>query len=123
MKFGAENWSSVLRALKRRRLRALAIGDGSLGLWQAVHDVWPETREQRCWVHRPKNVLVKLPKRLQAKAKWALHEIMYANCRDSAGAEIDRFAEDYGAKHPKAVESPKADQDCLLSFFNFPADH
>ena len=121
----AESWSSVLRDLKRRGLRApvLAIGDGALGLWRAIRDVWPETRERRCWVHRLRNVLDKLPKRLQAKAKRALHEIMYAECREDAEAEIVRFAEDYGAKYPKAVESLQRDQECLLSFFDFPAEH
>ena len=85
--------------------------------------MWPETREQRCWVHRLKNVLDKLPKRLQAKAKRALPEIMYADCREDAEAGIERFVEGYGAKHPKAVESLTRDQDCLLSFFDFPAEH
>ena len=74
-------------------------------------------------MHRLRNVLDKLPKRLQAKAKRAPHEIMYADCREDAEAEVKRFAEDYGAKHPKAVESLIRDQDCLLSFFDFPAEH
>ena len=120
-----ESWSSVLRDLKRRGLRAplLAIGDGALGFWRAVRDVWPETREQCCWVHRLARVLDKLPKRLQAKAKRALHEIMYAPCREDAEAGIESFASEYGAKYPKAVESLRRDQDCLLSFFDFPAEH
>ena len=121
----AESWSSVLRDLNRRGLRApaLGIGDGNLGFWRAIRDVWPETREQRCWVHRLRNVLDKLPKRLQAKAKEALHEIMYAECREHAEEGIERFAEDYGAKYPKAVKSLRRDEDCLLSFFDFPAEH
>ncbi len=121
----SESWSSVLRDLKRRGLRppVLAVGEGALGFWRAVRDVWPETREQRCWVHRLARVLDKLPKRLQAKAKRALHEIMYAECREDAEAEIECFAEDYGAKYPKAVESLRRDKDCLLSFFDFPAEH
>ena len=121
----AESWLSVLRDLKRRGLRApvLAIGDGALGSWRAVRDVWPETREQRCWVYHLARVLDKLPKRLQAKAKRALHEIMYASCREDAEAEIERFREDYGAKYPKAVESLVRDEDCLLTFFDFPAEH
>lgn len=119
-----ESWSSVLRDLKRRGMRppVLAIGDGALGLWRAVRDVWPESREQRCWVHRLARVLDKLPKRLQAKAKRALHEIMYAECREDAEAAIERFAEDYGAKYPKAVEPLQRDEDRLLSFFDFPAE-
>ena len=98
----AESWSSVLRDLKRRGLRApvLAVGDGALGLRRAVRDVWPDTKEQRCWVHRLKNVLDKLPKRLQEKAKRALYEIMYADCREDAEVEIERFAENHGTDHP-----------------------
>ncbi len=121
----AESWSSVLRDLKRRGLRApvLAIGDGALGFWRAVRDVWPETREQRCWVHRLARVLDKLPKRMQAKAKRTLHEIMYAECREDAEAEIERFASEYGPRYPKAVESLRRDEDNLLSFFDFPAEH
>ena len=83
----------------------------------------PKPGKQRCGVHRLKNVLGKLPERLQEKAKRALHEIMYADCREDAEAEVKRFVEDYGAKHPKAVESLTRDQDCLLSFFDFPAEH
>lgn len=84
--------------------------DGALGLWWAVRDVWPETKEQRCWVHRLKNVLDKVPKWLQAKAKRALHEIMYADCREEAEAEVERFVEDCGAKRPKTVESLRRDR-------------
>jgi len=82
----AESWRTLLRDLKRRGLRApvLAIGDGALGFWAAVRDVWPETAEQRCWVHRIVNVLDKLPRSLQPRAKQALHEIMYAETRAAA---------------------------------------
>ncbi len=120
----AESWSRLLRDLKRRGLRApvLAMGDGALGFWWAVR-VWPETMEQRCWVHRLARVLDKLPKRLQAKAKRELHEIMCAECGEQAEAEIERFVVDYGAKYPKAVESLRREEDCLLSFFDFPAEH
>ena len=99
------------------------MGDGALGFWRAVRDGWPETREQRCWVHRLARVLDKLPKRLQAKAMRALHEIMYAPCREDAEAGIERFAKEYGTKYRKAVESLRRDQECLLSFFDFPAEH
>jgi putative transposase len=121
----AESWSSVLRDLNRRGMRAplLAIGDGALGFWKAVGDVWPQTREQRCWVHRLANVLDKLPKRLQAKAKRALHEIINAGTRDDAEEMIERFATDYEAKYPKAVTSLRRDQEKLLTFFDFPAEH
>ncbi len=96
----AESWAAVLRGLKRRGMRApaLAVGDGALGFWKALRDVWPETRAQRCWVHRIANVLDKLPKRLHAKAKAALHDIMRAETRKAAQEEIKRFARDYGAK-------------------------
>jgi transposase-like protein len=121
----AESWSSVLRDLKRRGMNSplLAIGDGALGFWKAVGDVWPETQEQRCWVHRLANVLDKLPKRLQPKAKQALHEIMNADTKENAEAMIERFASDYEAKYPKAVASLRRHEDKLLTFFDFPAEH
>lgn len=121
----AESWRTLLRDLKRRGLRApvLAIGDGALGFWAAVRDVWPETAEQRCWVHRIANVLDKLPRSLQPRAKQALHEIMYADTRATAEREIARFTQAYGAKYPKAVASLTVDQDRLLAYFDYPADH
>jgi putative transposase len=114
-----------LRDLKRRGMQAplLATGDGALGFWKAVRDVWPETREQRCWVHCLANVLDKLPKRLQPKAKRMLHEIMDAEKRKDAEKEIERFAEEFEAKYPKAVASLRRDQDKLLTFYDFPAEH
>jgi putative transposase len=120
-----ESWAAVLRDLKRQGMRSpvLAVGDGALGFWAAVRDVWPETREQRDWVHRLSNVLDKLPKRLQARAKEALREIMKAPSREAAEEGIDRFEADYGAKYPKAVKSLRRDQDHLLAFFDFPAEH
>jgi transposase-like protein len=120
-----ESWRTLLRDLKRRGLRApvLAIGDGALGFWAAVRDVWPETAEQRCWVHRIANILDKLPKRLQPRAKQALHAIMYAETRASAEREIGRFAQEYSAKYPKAVASLTVDQDRLLAYFEYPAAH
>jgi len=121
----AESWSSVLRDLQARGLRApaLAIGDGALGFWKAVGEVWPQTREQRCWVHRLANVLDKLPKRLQAKAKRALHEIMNAESRELAQEGIERFVGEYEAKYPKAVVSLRRDHELLLTFYDFPAEH
>ena len=121
----AESWSSVLRDLKRRGMRAplLAIGDGALGFWAALRDVWPGTREQRDWVHRIGNVLDKLPQRLQGKAKAALRDIMKAPTREAAQEGIKRFDADYGAKYPKAAESLRRDEDKLLTFFDFPAEH
>jgi putative transposase len=121
----AESWRTVLRDLKHRGLRApvLAIGDGALGFWAAVREVWPETAEQRCWVHRIANVLDKLPKGLQPRAKRALHEIMAADNRATAEGEIAKFRELYGAKYPKAVASLTVDQDRLLAYFDYPAEH
>ena len=121
----AESWSAVLRDLSRRGMRApaLAIGDGALGFWAAVRDVWPETRAQRDWVHRIANVLDKLPKRLQPKAKAALKEIMSAPSRKAAEKEIEKFGDDFGAKYPKAIETLTRDQEHLLTFFDFPAEH
>jgi transposase-like protein len=121
----AESWATLLRDLKRRGMRApvLAVGDGALGFWKALRDVWPETREQRCWVHRIANVLDKLPKRLHGRAKAALHEIMRAETRKAAQAGIKSFSRDYGAKYPKAVASLRRDEAELLAFFDFPAEH
>lgn len=120
-----ENWASLLRDLKRRGMKApvLAVGDGALGFWNALGNVWPETEEQRCWVHRIRNVLDKLPKRLQEKAKQALHEIMEAPTKEDAEEQIERFKREYEAKYPKAVESLKRDQDKLLTYFGYPAEH
>jgi putative transposase len=120
-----ESWASVLRDLKRRGLTApiLAVGDGNLGFWAALREVYPETKEQRCWKHKLANVLDKLPKRLQARAKEMLHEIMYAPDRESALEEIALFSEEYGARYSKAVETLTKDQDQLLTFFDFPAEH
>ena len=120
-----ESWASLLRDLKRRGMPApsLAVGDGALGFWSALQDVFPETREQRCWVHKIANVLDKLPKRLQARAKSMLHEIMRAPDRQSAEEEIERFMEEFEARYPKAVQCLVKDQDRLLTFFDFPAEH
>lgn len=120
-----ESWLSALRDLKRRGMKApvVAVGDGALGFWAAVRQVWPETREQRCWVHRLANVLDKLPKRLQAKAKEALHEILFAESRSDAEKAITAFVAEYGAKYPKASDALTHDQAELLTFFDFPAEH
>jgi transposase-like protein len=120
-----ESWLTVLRDLKRRGMRApaLAIGDGALGFWAAGREVWPETRAQRCWVHRIANVLDAHPTRLQPQAKRALHERMYAERRASCEAAMQRFAQDYEAKYPKAVKALVADVPRLLTHFDFPAAH
>jgi transposase-like protein len=120
-----ESWLTLLRDLQRRGMRApvLAIGDGALGFWAAVREVWPETAEQRCWVHRLANVLDKLPKGLQPRAKRALHAMMYAESRAACEREITRFVSEYGAKYPKAVASLTTDQARLLTHFDYPAEH
>jgi transposase-like protein len=120
-----ESWAEVLRDLKRRGMRApvLAVGDGALGFWSAIREVFPETREQRCWVHKIANVLDALPKSLQPKAKAALHEIMNAENKEAAEAAVDRFQETYGAKYPKATEKLLKDREALLAHFAYPAEH
>ena len=120
-----DSWAEVLRDLKRRGMRApvLAIGDGALGFWGALREVFPETKEQRCWVHKIANCLDALPQSLQSKAKAALHEIMNAEHKEAAEAAVDRFQETYGAKYPKAVEKLLKDREVLLSHFDFPAEH
>ena len=121
----AESWKAALRELKRRGMVApvLAVGDGALGFWAAAREVWPETSEQGCWCHKLSNVLDKLPQRLHSRAKRALHEMMYAARRSDCEAARVRFAAEYQAKYPKAVESLTANWERLVSFFDFPAEH
>jgi putative transposase len=121
----AESWKTVLRDLKRRGMRppVVAVGDGALGFWAAVRDVWPKTREQRDWFHKLGNILDKLPRRLQPRVKAALHEMMYAETREQAREAVTRFAGEYGPKYPKAVTTLEKDTDALLTFFDFPAEH
>lgn len=121
----AESWASVLRDLRERGLRApvVAIGDGALGFWSAVRDVWPETTPQRDWCHKMGNVLDKLPKRLRPRAKRALREIMYAATRSDAETAIGVFVAEFEAKYPKATACLVDDREALLAFFDFPAEH
>src|SRR5262249_33759011 len=121
----AESWKTVLRDLKRRGMRppVVAVGDGALGFWAGVRDVWPKTRAQRDWFHKLGNILDKLPKRLQPRVKTALHEVMYGETRAQARAAISRFAAEYGPKYPKAVATLEKDIEALLTFFDFPAEH
>lgn len=120
-----ESWSSVLRSLRDRGMHAplLAVGDGALGFWGAVRDVWPETREQRCWFHKMGNVLDKLPKRLQPKAKRMLREIMSAETKTHAEEAITTFEAEFAPRHEKAVECLVKDRETLLTLFDFPAEH
>jgi putative transposase len=122
----AQSWKELLLDLKRRGLAMgpeLAVADGALGFWKALPEVWPQTREQRCWVHKTANVLNRLPKSLQGKAKRALQNIWMAETRNDAELAFDAFAEIYGAKYDKAVECLTKDRDVLLAFYDFPAEH
>lgn len=121
-----ESWLDVLRDLVRRGLLTgprLAVGDGALGFWAALDEVYPETQRQRCWVHKTGNVLNALPKTLQARAKADLHEIWMAPTRAQATAAFDHFVKTYGAKYPKAADKLIKDRDALLAFYDFPAEH
>jgi len=121
-----QSWSSMLLDLKSRGLTIdpkVAVADGALGFWAAARKAWPNTREQRCWVHKTVNVLDKLPKRLQSEAKDKLHQIWMASTRKDAGDAFDLFVQTYEAKYPKAVECLSKDRDVLLTFYDFPAQH
>jgi putative transposase len=122
----AHSWRELLLDLKRRGLSIgpeLAVADGALGFWQAVEEVWPQTRGQRCWVHKTANVLNKLPNSQQPKAKRALQEIWMAETKKDALAAFDAFVETWGVKYDKAVECLIKDRDALLAFYDFPAEH
>jgi len=122
----AQSWRDLLLDLKRRGLSSgpqLAVGDGALGFWKALDEVWPTTRAQRCWVHKTANVLNKLPNSLHAKAKRALHDIWMAETRSTAEAAVDVFIETYSRKYEKAAECLAKDRDALLAFYDFPAEH
>jgi putative transposase len=121
-----QSWRELLLDLKRRgltRAPELAIGDGALGFWAALRDVFGTTREQRCWVHKTANVLNAMPKSVQPKAKGHLHDIWQAETRAEAEAAFDFFGETYGIKYDKAVAKLLKDRDVLLSLYDFPAEH
>ena len=101
----------------------VAVGDGALGFWAAVRDIWPETHEQRCWVHKLVNVLDKLPKRLQPKAKRMLKEVTLAETKEQADEAIDAFNGEFSPKYDRAVQCLVKDRQALLTFFDFPAPH
>jgi len=120
------SWTEILLDLKRRGFKTvpeLAIGDGALGFWKALGKVYDKTRWQRCWVHKTANVLNKLPKILQKKAKAKLCEIWMAPTKDEAEKQFDSFVSIYGAKYPKAAECLQKDRQALLTFYDFPAEH
>lgn len=121
-----QSWREVLLQLKGRGLTIapkLAVGDGALGFWAALEEIYPATRHQRCWVHKTVNILNYLPKSVQAKAKAALHEIWMAETRAQALVAFEQFVATFGAKYPKAVECLKKDREALLAFYDFPAEH
>ena len=121
----SESWADLLRDCARRGMRApvLAAGDGALGFWKALREVFPETREQRCWFHKIANVLGSLPKSAHPGAKKALAEIWNAEDKDHARTAVKAFAAAYGAKFPKAAAKITDDEDELLAFYDYPAEH
>ncbi|GAA4483221.1 IS256 family transposase [Rhodococcus olei] len=121
----SESWAELLRDCRRRGMRApvLAVGDGALGFWKALREVFPETREQRCWFHKQANVLAALPKSAYPGALAAMKEIVGAEDIDKAQLAIAAFGRDYGAKYPKAVAKVTDDVDVLLEYHRYPAEH
>ena len=120
------SWTEILLDLKRRGLKVppeLAIGDGALGFWKALAKVYSKTRWQRCWVHKTANILNKLPKSLQAKAKEKIQQIWMAPDKAKAQKSFDDFTSLYETKYPKAAECLQKDREALLSFYDFPAEH
>jgi len=121
-----QSWRELLVDIKQRGLEIapdLAVGDGALGFWKAIEQVFPSTRHQRCWVHKTANVLNKVALSVQANMKTDLREVYGAPTRAAAEAAIDVFADKYGAKYEKAVACLTKDRDALLAFFDFPAEH
>ena len=121
-----QSWKELLLGVQARGLTVdpeLATGDGALGFWKALPQVFPKTREQRCWVHKTADVLDKLPKRIQSGAKELLHQIWMADTRKHADEAFDLFLKTYQAKYPKATECLSKDRDELLAFYDFPAEH
>lgn len=121
-----QSWRELLLDLKARGLTQppqLAIGDGAMGFWAALSEIYPEIRGQRCWVHKMMNVLNALPKSIQTKAKTGLHDIWMADTRAEAEKAFDLFIETYGVKYEKATEKLTTDRESLLAFYDFPAEH
>jgi transposase-like protein len=120
------SWREILLDLKRRGLKIgpkLAVGDGALGFWAALREVYPGCREQRCWVHKMANVLDKMPKSVQGKAKAMLHEMWQAPTKEKALAAYEHFLSSWEEKYPKAVECLRQDKEELFAFYEFPAAH
>ncbi len=120
------SWSEVLNNLKRRGLSiapSLAIGDGALGFWAALEEVFPSTGHQRCWVHKTANILDKMAKSTQPNAKKLIHEMYMAPTKKSGLKVFEEFIELYDAKYPKACECLKKDKEQLFTFYDYPAEH
>ena len=120
-----QSWREVLLNLKARGMNApeLGIGDGAMGFWAAVEEIYPSTRQQRCWCHKTRNVLNALPKSVQLKAKQALQDIWRADTKAAAEHAFDVFVETYEPKYPKATACLQKDREELLTFYVFPAQH
>ena len=121
-----ESWQSLIRMVKRLGLTKapkLAIGDGALGFWAAIQEEFPETNHQLCWVHKTANVLDKLPKSLQGKAKAMIYDIYLAPTKMDANVAFGVFIEEFEAKYSKAVDCVRNHRDRLLEFYNYPAEH
>ena len=120
-----QSWREVLLKLKTRKMNApqLAVGDGAMGFWSALEEVYPETRHQRCWMHKTMNILNCLPKSLQAKAKQSLHDIWQSPTKSDAEKAFDLFVRTYEDKYPKATQCLDKDHQELMSFYDFPATH
>ena len=121
----AQSWKEVLENLKSRGMNQpkLAIGDGALGFWKALQAVFGETRAQRCWVHKMNNILNKMPKGIQGKAKQHLQDIWMTEVKADAEAAFDLFLKTYQNKYPKACECLEKDREQMLAFYDFPAEH
>lgn len=121
-----ESWQGLIRALKARGLAippSLAVGDGALGFWAALREEWSDTKEQRCWVHKMSNVLDKMPKSVQGRAKSLMHDIYQAETKKKADKAFDLFINTFDIKYKSAVDCLKKDRDVLLTFYDYPAQH
>lgn len=125
MRESTQSWREVLLKLRTRGMNApkLAIGDGAMGFWAALEEVYPTAKQQRCWMHKTMNVLNCFPKLSQPKAKQALHDIWRAETKKDAEKAFDLFVKTYEAKYPKATECLQKDREELMAFFDFPAQH
>ena len=126
MRESSQSWRDLLLDLKRRGLTTaaqIAVADGALGFWKALGEVWPTTREQRCWVHKTANILNKMPKSLHTKAKRALQEIWMAETKKDAVTALEAFVETYQVKYERAADCLTKDREALLAFYDFPAEH